>query len=168
MSVAKVLGIEDGEDAVAVLLDHAEWVRVAAGVDITVEQPGFGDELAALEEGRVPWPGALFLARLGSRAAGTVGVRFHDDGSAELKRMYVRPVARGRGLGHQLVQAAIDAAEAQGCDRIWLETKRGAMDTAMAIYARHGFTEVSGRPRTLSTTDGIVVMARALAATRCA
>jgi GNAT superfamily N-acetyltransferase len=168
MSVARVLGVEDGEEAVALLLDHAEWVRAAAGVDLAAEQPGFAGELAALAEGRVPWSGALFLARAGSRPVGTAGVRFHDDGSAELKRMYVRPVARGRGVGHELVEAVVDAAEAHGCDRLWLETKRGAMDAAIAVYARHGFAVVPGGPRTLRATDGIVVMARSLAAARCA
>ena len=60
-----------------------------------------------------------------------------------------------------------DATERQ-CHTVWLETVRGAMDPAIAVYRRNGFAESATRPPTLSV-DGVIVMERLLsAATRCA
>jgi ribosomal protein S18 acetylase RimI-like enzyme len=56
-----------------------------------------------------------------------------------MKRMYVRPSARGRHIGERLVWAAISAGRDLGCHTIRLETLPGLMDHAVAIYRRLGF-----------------------------
>ena len=82
--------------------------------------------------------------------------------------MYVRPVARGRGIADQLIEAAVAGATERQCHTVWLETVRGAMDPAIAMYRRNGFIESSSRPTTLST-EGAIVMERILSvASRCA
>ena len=53
-----------------------------------------------------------------------------------------------------------DATERQ-CHTVWLETVRGAMDPAIAVYRRTGFAESATRPPTLSV-DGVIVMERIL------
>jgi GNAT superfamily N-acetyltransferase len=156
----------DWEQATAMLHDHAEWVRTAAGIDLVAEQPGFSSELST------PWvhydgaEGALFLAYDGPFAVGVVAVRRHDDGSAELKRMYVRPVARGRGIGDRLVDAVLDFAAGRGWHTLWLETAVGVMDRAIAVYRRNGFGMVEDRRRSL-LGEGVVVMQRPVAQQLC-
>lgn len=56
----------------------------------------------------------------------------------EIKRMYVSPVARGRGLGRQLLAFLEQAAHAEGCRCFVLET--GYLQTeAIGLYAACGY-----------------------------
>jgi carbonic anhydrase len=93
-----------------------------------------------------------------------VAVRVAADASAELKRLYVRPDGRGHGAANALVGAAVDAAAARGARTMWLETKPGLMDHAIAVYDRHGFRR-SHAPAALPV-DGVVHMHRDLVAAR--
>lgn len=99
------------------------------------------------------------LAASQSVTVGTAAVRRQPDGSAELKRIYVRAVARGRGVGDALVAAALDIAGELGCATLWLETISGAMDPAIRLYRRNGFIESAVRRPTLSV-GGVIVMER--------
>jgi GNAT superfamily N-acetyltransferase len=95
---------------------------------------------------------------------GIAAVLDHGDGTAEIKRMYVRPIARGRGIADLLVSRALDAAAGFGCHTAWLETLRGPMDRAIAVYRRNGFSELDGPGRRLAL-DTAVMMARPLTGT---
>src|SRR5262245_54027591 len=94
----------------------------------------FEDELAAL-------PGyyrALLVARDEARElVGSAAVKDLPDGTAELKRLYVRPVARGTGLGKRLAVAAIDRARELGYSILRLDTLP-RMEAARALYASLG------------------------------
>jgi putative acetyltransferase len=112
------------------LREYAAWV----GGDFWVND--FEDELAAL-------PGyyhALLIARDDAgQLVGSVAVKRLPDGAAELKRLYVRPPARGTGLGRTLAAAAIDRARELGYATIRLDTLP-RMESARRIYASLGFT----------------------------
>lgn len=146
-------------EATALLLDHAEWVRLAAAIDLQSAQPDFAAEVAALAGGSPDR--TVFLARRAGTTVGTVSVRVHDDGTAELKRMYVRPVARGTGIADLLVHAAIDEARARGCDVLWLETHPVAMARAVSVYRRCGFVEADPAKVRLAV-PGVIVMEQRL------
>jgi ribosomal protein S18 acetylase RimI-like enzyme len=107
----------------------AEYARM---VDEPCCFADFDRELAAL-----PGEYRLFLA---PDAAGCVGVRLLDPHTAEMKRLYVRPAHRGRGLGRALAEAAIAAAREAGCARIVLDTLP-KMREAIALYGFLGFKE---------------------------
>src|SRR5687768_14956162 len=62
----------------------------------------------------------FFIARLDERAVGCGGVAF-DDGFAEVKRMYVRPDARGRGVARAILARLEDEARGRGIRRLTLE-----------------------------------------------
>jgi GNAT superfamily N-acetyltransferase len=57
----------------------------------------------------------------------------------ELKRLWVRPQARGLGLGRALTQAALDRAAAAGCKAVYLDTVPAAMAAAYRLYLQMGF-----------------------------
>lgn len=152
----------------ALLHDHVEWMRAWTDFDPIAEQPSLVDELEQLEIHYRSGHAAMFLASWRSTCVGTIAIRCHDDGSAELKRMYVRPVARGRGVADRLVGIAVDFASEHGCRDVWLETVRGPMDPAIAVYRRNGFADAPARQATLGM-PGILVMERRLPTTsRCA
>ncbi|MFF4155798.1 GNAT family N-acetyltransferase [Streptomyces sp. NPDC001678] len=93
-------------------------------------------------EDPVPPDGLLLVARYGGEPAGCVGLRRLDAGTAELCRMFVRADRRGLGGSGALLGAAEEAARAWGAARIVLETRRDLVE-ARALYARHGFGDVS-------------------------
>jgi putative acetyltransferase len=82
---------------------------------------------------------AFLVARDGDgRAVGCVALRRRDDRSFEIKRMYVRPEARGRRVGDRLLAEIEDRARALGATRVKLETGL-AQPEAMAVYERNGY-----------------------------
>src|SRR5205823_11485200 len=87
--------------------------------------------------------GCLLLARDGDGAAiGIVGLKPLAPGTAEIKRLYIVPAARGGGLGRALIERAIDEARARGYQRVRLDSHRASMGPAIALYRRLGFYEV--------------------------
>ena len=59
----------------------------------------------------------------------------------EIKRMYVKPDARGAGVGRRLLEGLLEAAEEAGCHRVRLDSVR-FMDAAHALYRGAGFVEI--------------------------
>lgn len=112
----------------------------AAGLD-----PASGDlahELATLPGEYAPPRGRLLLARAGKAAAGCVALHGLDGGTAEMRRLYVRPAFRGQGIGRALAKAAIDEAARLGYSRIRLDTPRSLRE-ASALYRSLGFFEIA-------------------------
>lgn len=92
-----------------------------------------GDELA-------PPGGLLLVARHDGEPAGTAGVRLLDADTAELKRVFLLPGARGRGGAALLVPAAEDAARSLGARRMILDTRSDLIE-ARRLYERLGYHE---------------------------
>lgn len=83
-------------------------------------------------------PGVLFfVARMDGRPVGCGGVAF-EDGFAELKRMYVRPEARGRNVAAAILARLEAEARSRGVTRLTLETG-DAQRRAIRFYERSGF-----------------------------
>lgn len=130
------------QTARSLVLDLAGWLRETSGIDMAETQASFSNEVDDLAATYAPPRGCFLLADFDGVAIGSVAVRMHDDGRAELKRMYVRPGARGRGAAQKLLKAAVTEAVQAGASAIWLETGEGIMDTAIALYERNGFVTV--------------------------
>lgn len=86
---------------------------------------------------------ALWIALAGSDVVGSVALRRLGDHELELKRMYLRPAQRGRGLGKRLLATALDRARQDGARVVRLDTSE-RMEAARHLYEAHGFRRVPG------------------------
>jgi len=105
----------------------------AAGLGVDLSFQGFDEEVAALPAG--------YDVLLVAGSDGCVGVRPYSDGVCEMKRLYVRPSARGTGLGKELAEAAIAHARDLGYRAMRLDTMP-MMESAQALYESLGFVEI--------------------------
>ncbi|GAA1567419.1 GNAT family N-acetyltransferase [Kribbella hippodromi] len=78
-------------------------------------------------------------------ATGCVGLQPVAPGVGEIKRMYVVPAARGRGLSRVLLDAVEAAARADGLTRLRLETGTKQVE-AIALYTHHGYEPIPAYP----------------------
>lgn len=85
--------------------------------------------------------GAFLVAYIGGQPVGCGAVRRIESTVAEIKRMYVAPEARGRGVGRQVLLQLEAEARRLGATRLVLETGPRQPE-ALALYGRAGFVEI--------------------------
>lgn len=102
--------------------------------DIEAHYRDRGGEFWVVEDGR-------------GRIIGTCGLWIdpEDGNRSELRKMYLLPETRGRGLGRQLLGVALEHARRAGSTRMELETA-SVMTAAMALYRSAGFIEIDAAP----------------------
>jgi GNAT superfamily N-acetyltransferase len=88
-----------------------------------------------------PPEGIYLVGWEGESAVAGGGLRHLDDGVAEIKRMFVRPPARSRGLAGALLEALEDQARSLGYDRARLDTGPKQAH-AITLYTRAGYLPV--------------------------
>ena len=98
--------------------------------------------VAALPAPYLAPAGDLWVAWAGDTEVGCVALHGLTPDIAELKRMYVRPEARGRGVARQLTEHAIASAAARGYSRLRLGTLTSA-HAAQRLYTSLGFQRIA-------------------------
>jgi putative acetyltransferase len=96
------------------------------------------DQLGALPASYADHGGAFWVALTGDALAGTCGVFPVAPATLELRKMYLRPYARGLGLGAKLLATAVGWAREAGATQLVLDTTE-AMTRAIEFYEAHGF-----------------------------
>ena len=85
--------------------------------------------------------GAFLVAYAGGKPIGCGAIRKLDSDTAEIKRMYVVPESRGKGISKSILKALEEEARRLGVRRIVLETGERQIE-AMALYTRAGFARI--------------------------
>jgi ribosomal protein S18 acetylase RimI-like enzyme len=101
---------------------------------------GFDEEMATFPAKYVGRGGFLLLGAVDGKPAGAVGLWSLGDGACEMKRLFVRPEARGHGLGRRLALALMQGARERGYALMRLDTLT-TMTEAIALYRSLGFED---------------------------
>lgn len=88
-----------------------------------------------------PGRGLFVLALADDHAVGCGAIRRLESGDAEIKRMYVAPAGRRKGVARAILAALEVEARALGAARLILETGNKQVE-ALALYRREGFEEI--------------------------
>jgi GNAT superfamily N-acetyltransferase len=147
----------------ALLGEYRDYARTAAGA-------GFGmarleREIAELPSSQLT-PGAGYLvAWLDAMPAGGVAFRplpeVLPERATELKRLWVRDAARGRGVAEALVRGVVAQAQILGSTTLYLDTEPARMPDAVRLYRRLGFQDC---PLYKPSDAGVAAFRLALAA----
>lgn len=87
----------------------------------------------------------VLLAFCDGTAAGCAGLKRYSDTDAEVKRLWVEPAFRGRGIATGLMERLEEKAKRQGYRRVILQT-RPAMIAAVALYESRGYRLIPNYP----------------------
>lgn len=115
----------------------------------------FERELENLQKVYAPPKGIMLIVYDDNMPIGCVAIKAFDDNACDMKRLYVRPDYRGRGIATKLIQNVLKVAKEYGYKKIFLETLPEVMKEAVSLYNRLGFIA-------LSNTEGILRMEKEL------
>jgi ribosomal protein S18 acetylase RimI-like enzyme len=116
--------------------EYESWL----GLDLCFQ--GFEEELRTLPGRYVPPDGRLYIASVNDTPAGCIAMRKLDKNICEMKRLYLRPEFRGRGIGNALIDKLIIEAKRYGYERMRLDTHPPKMGKAVTLYESYGFQQI--------------------------
>jgi putative acetyltransferase len=148
----KLFRAESEEDLRHVRELISEYVA-SLGFDLRFQH--FDEEFAELPGDYAPPDGYLLLATYETKMAGCVALRKIGEGVCEMKRLYVRPEFRGKGIGKDLAVAIVQEAHKIGYTHMRLDTVP-SMKEAIALYRSLGFKEI--RPYRHNPIEGAMFM----------
>lgn len=150
--MTKIISADSSElitKAKELVLEYAS----SLGVDLSFQD--FETEISTFPEQYSPPRGRLLLAQCDGEIVGCVGLRDSGGGKCEMKRMYVQPEHRGRGLGRALGERLISEARDIGYTHMRLDTVP-AMKAAVSLYLSLGFKETE--PYRFNPFEGVMFL----------
>jgi GNAT superfamily N-acetyltransferase len=134
------------QDVKGVLWEYMLWVNAKVQEEVGISfdiQAALEHDLASQDF--APPGGCLLVAYDDEDPAGCVCMRTIGTGVAELKRMYVRPAHRKKGIGRLLGLAVIEHAREEGCHLLRLDSPTFLNDSH-SLYRALGFQETLPYP----------------------
>ena len=146
-TVVKGLACTQAESPAQISQARELFLEYANSLGFSLCFQNFDKELADLPGDYAPPEGRLLLAEYEGLLAGCVALHKlpsnADAGICEMKRLYLRPQFRGKGLGRALADRIIAEARQAGYSRMRLDTVEPVMRDAVAMYRRLGFGEIA-------------------------
>ncbi len=141
--VVKILSFAQADSPAQIALVRELFLEYAQSLGFSLCFQNFDQELAGLPGDYAPPGGRLLLVECEGRLAGCVALHKLDFGICEMKRLYLRPQFRGKGLGRALAERIIAEARQIGYGRMRLDTVEPVMKDAVAMYRKLGFKEIA-------------------------
>jgi ribosomal protein S18 acetylase RimI-like enzyme len=148
--------VKQAETAAEIAQARELFLEYEKALGISLCFQGFDKELAGLPGKYAPPSGRLLLGMYAGALAGCAALHALAPEVGEMKRLYLRPAFRGRGLGQTMVDAIIAEARAMGYRRLRLDTIEPLMKSAVAMYRRMGFREIA--PYCTNPCEGALYM----------
>ncbi|HXZ31377.1 MAG TPA: GNAT family N-acetyltransferase [Terriglobales bacterium] len=143
VSVTGRVAIVQAESPADIAQARQLFLEYAQSLGFSLGFQNFDQELAGLPGDYSLPDGRLLLARVGDETAGCVAMHKIDADICEMKRLYLRPPFRGKGLGRILANAVIAEARKIGYKFMRLDTVEPVMKDAVGLYRRMGFYEIA-------------------------
>lgn len=159
-SVVKPLTFAQAESPMQLSQARELFLEYAKSLGFSLCFQSFDEELAGLPGHYAPPDGRLLLAEYEGQLAGCVALHKLEPGICEMKRLYLRPQFRGKGLGRALADRILHEARRMGYERLRLDTVEPVMKDAVAMYRRLGFKEIE--PYCANPIAGALYMEREL------
>ena len=141
--VLKGLTLTQAESPAQIAQARELFLKYAESLGFSLCFQNFDKELAGLPGDYAPPEGRLLLAEYEGQLAGCVALHALEPGICEMKRLYLRPQFRGKGLGRALAERIIAEARLIGYRRMRLDTVEPVMKDAVAMYRKLGFEEIA-------------------------
>jgi putative acetyltransferase len=136
------LNLKQAESVAQIEQARELFLEYANSLGFSLCFQNFDKEVAGLPGDYAPPHGRLLLAEYRGQLAGCVALHEIDSRVCEMKRLYLRPQLRGRGVGRALAETVIAEARAIGYRKMRLDTVEPVMPNAVALYRRLGFVEI--------------------------
>lgn len=133
-----IVKIVDGKDYLSEVRELIKEYSMRLGRDLTFQN--IEDELNDPSHKYTASEGELLVAIDDDEVLGMVAYHRHSNVRCEMKRLYVRPAARGMHLGDALVTEILAHAKKEGYKEIVLDTI-APLKAAISLYKKHGFEE---------------------------
>ena len=142
-SAVKGLSIFHAESPAQIAQARELFLEYAQSLGFSLCFQNFDKELAELPGDYAPPEGRLLLVECEGQLAACVALHKLEPGICEMKRLYLRPRFRGKGLGRALAERIIAEAHQIGYRRMRLDTVEPVMKDAVAMYRKLGFAEIA-------------------------
>lgn len=136
------------------LLEYGKYMYSELG--LVAGKDSFYEELKILPTPNYqPQNGTFIIALIENTTAGCVAVKKFNEGSCEMKRMYIRPTCRRMGIGKLFCEYVIKWSRNAGYSNVLLDTNE-EMTEAISLYRKYGFADIS--PYCVNENDHPVFM----------
>lgn len=125
----------DFSAAKEIILEYVDWLG------FNLEFQNFDYEINNLQEMYSEPEGSMFLASINNKFVGVAGIRKFENNICELKRMYVKPEYRNKGIGRKILEYSIESAKKFNYEKMKLDTD-DLMQAAIKLYLDFGFEEI--------------------------
>jgi putative acetyltransferase len=123
--------------------NHIQSILIEYG--LSNEPVGADQDVLTVEDSYWAKGGEFWVVETQGRLVGTAGYYPVNRGenAVEIRKMYLSPEVRGRGLGRYLLQALETAIATQGYTQVWIQTA-SALKEAVQLYERNGYEPSTG------------------------